>query len=244
MSDTTLSLGPVVFRDFEIPATITLGGRQRMAVHYLSTGRRTTDVLGPDDATISFAGVLSGPTAAARVREIDLLRKLGQPLPLAWNTFGYSVLLSSFQVKYKNQSWIPYKISCWIIDDAGLLDLISVLPATDLALASIVSMYRDIPASLLPISDARLAIASCVPGSSPAARAAVSSSLAASAMKLKTEQRRRDVTVEIFKTDGFTPLNQFIVDFSSITQAAEDCQFLVQAQDCIGQAAAYLRQDF
>lgn len=244
MPDTTLSLGPIVFRDFEIPSAITFGGRQRIAVHYLSTGRRVTDVLGPDDASISFAGVLSGPMAADRLREIDMLRKLGQPLTLAWNTFTYSVLIATFQAAYKTQSWIPYKIFCWVVDDAAFIDLGSILPATDQALASLDSMYNVVPATLLPIPDARCAIASCVSGGKPANLTAISASLLASQVVLRAEQKQREASAEMLQADRSKPVSQFISDFGSITKAAEDLQFLAQSQDCIGQAAAYLRQGY
>ena len=60
MSDVALVLGPVLFREFEVPARINFGGRQRVVVHALPGGARVIDVLGRDDAQISFAGIFSG----------------------------------------------------------------------------------------------------------------------------------------------------------------------------------------
>ena len=48
----TLLLGPVLFRDFELPGQITWGGKQRLAVHHLPGGRRVIDAMGRDDAAI------------------------------------------------------------------------------------------------------------------------------------------------------------------------------------------------
>ncbi len=240
MSDATLSLGPIVFRDFEIPASITFGGRQRLAVHYLSTGRRVTDILGPDDAAISFAGVLSGPLAAGRAREIDTLRTLGQPLALAWNTFKYPVLIAAFQAEYRNQWWIPYKISCSVIENPVLVDFSAALSMTDEALAALNLMYNIVPAALLPIPDTRSAIASYAAGSSPAGLAATATTLHASVAALQTQQQHQEAKAAALSTDSPIPIGQFIEGFGSIVQAAENIQFLALSQDCIGQAAVYL----
>ena len=48
------SLGSVSFRSFEVPATINVGGAQRLAVHRLLGGIRVIDALGRDDSDISF----------------------------------------------------------------------------------------------------------------------------------------------------------------------------------------------
>jgi len=63
MSDVILVLGPVAFQDFEIPSAINFGGRQRLAVHQLTNGRRVVDTMGPDASEIGFSGVFSGPDA-------------------------------------------------------------------------------------------------------------------------------------------------------------------------------------
>jgi hypothetical protein len=141
MSGTTLTLGPIVFRDFEIPSAITFGGRQRMAVRYLTTGQRVIDTLGPDDATISFAGVLSGPNASARARDIDALRTQGRPLGLSWNTFLYSVIIRSFEADFKNQWWINYRIHCMVLANPNVGGATTALSAVAEALDSLNIMY-------------------------------------------------------------------------------------------------------
>ena len=67
----TPMLGPVVFRDFEVPERINLGGRQRLAVHMLPGGGRVVDAMGPDDAPIRWSGTFSGVDAAERVRMLE-----------------------------------------------------------------------------------------------------------------------------------------------------------------------------
>jgi hypothetical protein len=93
MPDTILILGPIVFRDFEIPEKINFGGAQRMAVHQLPGGARVIDALGRDDAEITFTGTFTGPDATLRARALDEMRALGTTLPLTWDVFTYSVLV-------------------------------------------------------------------------------------------------------------------------------------------------------
>jgi hypothetical protein len=91
---TPLVLGPVLFADFEVPERIGFGGRQQLVIHQLPGGGRVIDALGRDDADISWSGFFSGEDAADRARVVDTLRAQGQPLPLIWDAFYYTVLES------------------------------------------------------------------------------------------------------------------------------------------------------
>lgn len=124
MADITLLLGPVVFQDFEVPARINLGGRQRVAVHRLVGGARVIDSLGRDDAELQFDGVFSGRDATLRARMLDELRAVGAPLPLTWDVFYYTVILTRFDAEYRNGWWIPFRIVCTVLRDeaAALID--------------------------------------------------------------------------------------------------------------------------
>lgn len=115
MATSSLLLGPILFDGFEVPSTIVFGGRQRIATHHYLNGRRSIDALGPDDATIVFSGVLSGGSAATRAHEIDVLRSLGNPLPLYWQTFAYLVVIQNFEARYEKPTWIPYRLSCAVL---------------------------------------------------------------------------------------------------------------------------------
>lgn len=122
MADVTLLLGPIVFQEFEVPARINLGGLQRVAVHRLVGGARVIDALGRDDAEIQFAGVFSGRDATLRARAVDELRALGTPLPLSWDVFYYTVILTRFDADYRNGWWIPFRIACTVLrDEAAVL---------------------------------------------------------------------------------------------------------------------------
>ena len=117
MSDFSLTLGPVAFAGFELPSSITVGGRQRLAVHRLPGGLRVIDALGPDPADINFSGIFTGPDAADRARLLDVLRVAGEALPLAWDAFIYTVVVESFEADYRSPWWVPYRLSCTVLRD-------------------------------------------------------------------------------------------------------------------------------
>ena len=110
-----LVLGPVGFDGFEVPQHIRIGMRQRLAVHKLAGGGRVVDVLGPDDAPVTWNGAFSGSDAASRARILSLLCAAGQPLPLMWNGFFYTVVVSRFFASYFSKFWIPYQIECVVL---------------------------------------------------------------------------------------------------------------------------------
>jgi hypothetical protein len=122
MTDVGLLLGPIAFRDFEVPSGVNFGGRQRLAVHRLPSGLRIVDTLGRDDADICFTGTFTGPDATLRARSVDEMRVAGLALPLTWDVFFYTVLVTDFYADYCNGSWIPYWIRCTVIqDEASIL---------------------------------------------------------------------------------------------------------------------------
>ncbi len=138
---TGLFLGPIAFQDFEIPARIVFGGRQRLAIHQMPGGGRVIDAMGRDDSPLAWTGTFSGSDAAARALQIDLMRAQGVAWPLAWDVFSYLVVVSEFAASYERGNWIPYRIVCSVLADetaalvqAGMSLIASV--TADLATAS------------------------------------------------------------------------------------------------------------
>ena len=142
MSDVALVLGPVLFRDFEIPSRINFGGRQRVAVHALPGGERVIDVLGRDDAQINFAGIFSGVDATLRARALDELRSEGLAMALTWDVFFYTVLITELQADYHNGWWVPYHIVCTVLQDEA-----SMVPIIPVSITSIIGADMDTAAS-------------------------------------------------------------------------------------------------
>ena len=121
-TDVPLVLGPVVFEGFELPAHITVGGRQRLAVHRLADGSRVVDVLGPDESDIAWTGVLSGPLAAIRAQTIDALRLAGTPLDLSFGAWFAPVVVSAFSADANLSGWVPYRIACTVLAEPPEID--------------------------------------------------------------------------------------------------------------------------
>ncbi len=113
----TLLLGPLLFDAFELPPTITWGGAQALTIHKLPGGTRIIDALGRDDAAITWSGIFTGPDAGLRARGLDLMRANGALWPLTWDRFFYSVVIDRFDAEYRRPNWIPYRISCVILQD-------------------------------------------------------------------------------------------------------------------------------
>ncbi len=149
MPDVALLLGPIVFHDFEVPSGITFGGRQRIGLHRLPGGGRIIDALGRDDAQISFSGIFAGADATLRARTLDELRVAGMPLPLTWDVFFYTVMITDFRADYRSGWWIPYRIVC-----TGLQDEASTL--FEQAASLVTTSLSDISAAAGYASDAGL----------------------------------------------------------------------------------------
>lgn len=124
MPDTQLVLGSrnpngfqVFFDNLEIPESIPFGGAQRAVVHALPGGARIVDVMGREDAVISWAGMMLGDSALNRARNLDKMRIGGLPWQLSWSEFSYTVLVQRFEAQFERFYKIPYSISCLVIQD-------------------------------------------------------------------------------------------------------------------------------
>ena len=181
MSDFSLTLGPVAFAGFELPSSITIGGRQRLAIHRLPGGLRIIDALGPDPADIAFSGIFTGPDAADRARLLDTLRIAGSTLPLAWDAFAYTVVVETFEADYRSPWWIPYRLSCSVLRDE-----VAAVVGTALDLAP--TLTSDLLAAGTLATTASVAVGS--PGAITAgtpANAAAQASLAATLATMNAE---------------------------------------------------------
>ncbi len=177
-----LLLGPVAFRDFEIPSAINFGGTQRLAVHRLTGGARVIDALGRDDTDITFSGTFTGTDATLRARLLDELRAAGTLLPLTWDIFFYTVVIARFQADYQQGAWIPYRLSCTVLrDEASALIQAAVSLGADVLADAGTALAQAAPAGIdLTQAQAALAVSQAtVRGTSAytAAQTAVSTAL-------------------------------------------------------------------
>ena len=152
MADVSLFLGPIVLQDFEVPSGINFGGRQRVAVHRLPGGLRVIDALGRDDAQISFAGIFTGTDATLRARGVDELRVAGIALPLSWDVFFYTVLITDFRADYRSGTWIPYCIVCTVLQDEAQALLQTTASLATVALSDVADASSYAAAAGLDLS--------------------------------------------------------------------------------------------
>lgn len=121
MATVAVTLGPIAFRDFEVPERIVFGGVQRLAVHQPIGGGRVVDVLGAEPGEIAFGGVFSGPDAALRAEALEAARDAGAVLPLAWDGFARMVLVAGFGASYEKPWWIPFALTLLVVQAPALL---------------------------------------------------------------------------------------------------------------------------
>jgi hypothetical protein len=241
MSTVVLVLGPVAFQDFEIPSGINFGGRQLLAIHQLTDGRRVVDSIGADESEISFSGAFSGTDATLRARTLNSLRVAGDELSLTWDVFFYTVVLSRLDADYQNPVWIPYRISCTVVQDEGAAPISSVISLGNSILADL-SVACDHCAGLgIDFTNVQslLANSGAVTLGSTAYTAAQSSiNLTQSAINnqiISTESALQASTL-------FTPstVGSLVTDLMASTTSTQQLADLVSAKAYVGRAARNL----
>lgn len=125
-----LTLGSILFSDFEIPESTNFGGEQMLAIRKLVGGDRVIDAMGRDDDDIHWSGRFRGAAAEGRARLLDYMRIQGQSLVLSWSSFRYLVVIRSFKADLQVAGLeIPYSIVCTVMEDLTN----PILPSADTA---------------------------------------------------------------------------------------------------------------
>jgi len=241
MSDILLVLGPVVFQDFEVPAGINFGGRQRLATHRLPGGARVIDALGRDDAEISFAGIFSGSDATLRARVLDELRVAGSVLPLTWDVFFYTVLIGEFRADYRNGWWIPFRISCTVLQDQASAIVQPVISLTTAALAdggTAISLASSVGVDLSMLSTAIGAPNATVRGTE--AYTAAQTSIIGAQAALASSVDSANATVADYNAGSGSAAQGAVVNLLSVTDAFQQLSALTSANSYVGRTAVNL----
>lgn len=101
---------------FEVPEHINFGGAQKVNVHKLLGGDRVVDVMGPDEADISWSGIMSGPLAQIRAMQLDQIRRAGQAVPLVFGGQSRQAIVTAFKVSIEHGGFLwPYSITCLVL---------------------------------------------------------------------------------------------------------------------------------
>lgn len=154
MQDSPIQIGSISLQDFEIPSSVRFGGRHRLAVHILSSGKRVVERLGPEDGEIVFQGTFSGPDAETRVNLFDNLRLSGEIVWLTWKSFRRRVIVKSFVAEYRSPWWIPYHVSCAVIHQAG----VTAGPIAAVAALISADLTSAVTGSAMPFTSLRLSL--------------------------------------------------------------------------------------
>lgn len=112
-----VTLGPVKFRDIEVPEFIPVGGSHALHVVKNPGGARIIQAMGRDDADMSWSGYLEGPQAESRMQLLDSVRQSGAEITLAFGQSSFQVVVSSFTAEYHRRNWIPYKVTVTVLVD-------------------------------------------------------------------------------------------------------------------------------
>ena len=241
MSAVTLVLGPIAFLDFEIPSGINFGGRQLLTVHQMTDGRRIVDCIGGDELEISFCGTFSGVDAAQRARVLNSLRVTGSPLILSWDIFYYTVVLSHFDANYENSAWIPYRISCTVVQDMAT----TVPPAmislgnsvlTDLGVAA--NQCTDLGVDFTNIQNDLASPKSTSLGS--AAYVSAQSSISLTQAVISAKLMANEAIIQSFTTSSFSSAESLKINLAAAAIATQNLANLTTASGYVGRAARSL----
>lgn len=116
MATDVLILGPVEFDGFATPSKMPIGGKHAMAVHKLPGGGRVFDMLGPDEADISWQGLIYDDAAVALVETLDGMRRSGRVWGLSYAGRGFPVVVSEFVAEWKRYPVMAeYRVTCTIV---------------------------------------------------------------------------------------------------------------------------------
>lgn len=241
MAGIALLLGPILFQGFEVPASVSLGGAQRVAIHRLIGGARVIDTLGRDDADIRFSGVLSGENATLRARTLDELRAAGVPLPITWDVFYYTVILTKFEADYRSGWWIPFRIECTVVRDeaAGVIDSVASLAQS--AIGDVLGAATWSSGAVPGLGSLQNALAA--PDASTLGSAdyvATQASLLSAQNALKQAIGVAEATVTSSTLSSATSAPAGVAALGTVTGAAQQLGGLAIAQGYLGRAATNL----
>ena len=241
MSKVALLLGPIAFQDFEVPASINIGGVQRLAIHRLLGGTRVIDALGGDDSDISFSGTFSGSDATLRARSLDEMRAAGLPMPLTWDVFFYSVIVNKFEADYRTGWWIPYQMTCAVVCDKVSSAASAVISLVDDALSDVTTACTFAIAAGIDLSETQTAFG--MPNAAVKGTATYSSTLVAVAsagalVGSGISQAEATLGAASWPVDGQIP--SAAIALNGVVSAAQQISWLTVAQAYIGRASVNL----
>ena len=115
-ADNLVSVGDFVAFGLETPEKMPFGGTQKIVTHKFLGGARVIDVLGADEAEITWSGFFFGPLAQFRAQSVDAMRQAGDAVPLVWPGDMRNVIVTGFHCSYeRGGAMLPYTIACTVL---------------------------------------------------------------------------------------------------------------------------------
>lgn len=147
MDEISVTLGDVTFKGFEVPESIRTGGSQVTKVHKQIGGVRIVDSMGRDDAPLTWSGTFLGEDALTRSQQLDAMRIAGEQITLTFSQYRYLVTLSEYQADVKREYWIPYTLTCVVVQDQSQQTTQSDTTTIDDAVMSDITSAQSLQAS-------------------------------------------------------------------------------------------------
>lgn len=128
---TPVTLGDITFAGMEVPESIPWGGGQSVVVQKLVGGARIVDVMGRDDAPITWSGIFMGSEAFDRAQYVNSMRVAGQSITLSWGGLSFTVVIREATFDYRMSVYIPYSITCEVVEDNVTASTPGLVPNVD-----------------------------------------------------------------------------------------------------------------
>ena len=191
---------------------------------------------------ISFCGTFSGVDAAQRARVLNSLRVTGSPLILSWDIFYYTVGTKLIlNANYENSAWIPYRISCTVVQDMAT----TVPPAmislgnsvlTDLGVAA--NQCTDLGVDFTNIQNDLASPKSTSLGS--AAYVSAQSSISLTQAVISAKLMANEAIIQSFTTSSFSSAESLKINLAAAAIATQNFANLTTASSYVGRAARSL----
>lgn len=237
-----VTLGDFTFQSFEVPARVTFGGQQQMTVHKLPGGQRIIDVMGPDDAPVTWSGIFLGADAADRALQLDSLRIQGDALPLGFgDVFVPQVVIADLALT-KGFNRVDYRITCVVLSngDAQAQPSLAGALLDDLSAATGI----DVPDALVNVQSAVSAVTPLVQAvSGPiggSAAIGISSALSTAQTAISTAQGAAETSLGAAAVELAGPAYGAASALNSAVAAANQLAVLPAMGAFVGRAAVNL----
>lgn len=112
-----VTLDGELFTELALPPKMTWGGQQRLVRHIAPGGVVVMSSLGPDWRPIRWGGVLEGPDASSRAKQLYAMMLAAQAVPLVWLDQLWMVVIQEFSADDTTIGWVPYRITCAVSAD-------------------------------------------------------------------------------------------------------------------------------